>query len=102
MIDASWLHALQFLPRSSLADSLLFYPHQTQPHKPMLVLSRKLGERIFIGDDIEIIVTRIEEDKVRIAISAPRDVPIVRSELIDGIGELREQFGLAKRPHPRS
>ena len=68
----------------------------------MLVLSRKLGERIFIGDDIEIIVTRIEEDKVRIAISAPRDVPIVRSELIDGIGELREQFGLAKRPHPRS
>lgn len=68
----------------------------------MLVLSRKLGERIFVGDDIEIIVTRIEEDKVRIAISAPRDVPIVRSELIDDIGELREQFGLAKKPYPRS
>lgn len=47
----------------------------------MLVLSRKTGERIVIGDNIIIEVCRISGDKVRIAIEAPRDVPVLRSEL---------------------
>lgn len=58
----------------------------------MLVLSRKIGESIFIGDDIEIVVTRIEQDTIRIAISAPREVPIFRKELYDEINKLKETF----------
>jgi len=64
----------------------------------MLVLSRKPGESIFIGDDIEIVITRIEYNEVRIAISAPKDLLIVRGELMDHVEELRERFGIRKRP----
>ena len=47
----------------------------------MLVLTRKLGERIRIGDDVTITVLRLAHGQVRIGIAAPRDVHIVRGEL---------------------
>jgi carbon storage regulator len=47
----------------------------------MLVLSRKVGEAIHIGDQITVIVSRIDGNRVRLALNAPRDVHIVRSEL---------------------
>ena len=49
----------------------------------MLVLSRKNGERIRIGDDITLTIVRISQGSVRVAIDAPRDVLIVREELTD-------------------
>lgn len=48
----------------------------------MLVLSRKLGEKIFIGENICITVVDIDRGKIRIGIEAPRDVPIYRQELL--------------------
>ncbi len=48
----------------------------------MLVLSRKVGERIKIGEDIFVSVVRIGGDKCRIGIEAPRDIDIVREELL--------------------
>lgn len=47
----------------------------------MLVLSRKPGETIHIGDNITITVVRIGPNTVRLGIEAPRDMNIVRSEL---------------------
>ncbi len=47
----------------------------------MLVLSRKVGESIQIGDDITITVTRISESAIRLGIDAPLDVRIDRTEL---------------------
>lgn len=49
----------------------------------MLVLSRRLGEKIKIGNDIWITVVDIDRNKVRIGIEAPRDVFIARKELVD-------------------
>jgi carbon storage regulator len=48
----------------------------------MLVLSRKLGEKIFIGDNICITVVDIDRGKIRLGIEAPRTVPIYRQELL--------------------
>jgi carbon storage regulator len=48
----------------------------------MLVLSRKLGEKIFIGDNVCITVVDIDRGKIRLGIEAPRDVPIYRQELL--------------------
>ena len=48
----------------------------------MLVLSRKLGEKIFIGDNICITVVDIDRGKIRLGIEAPREVPIFRQELL--------------------
>lgn len=47
----------------------------------MLVLSRKLGERICIGDNIVITVVDIDRGKIRLGIEAPREVPIYREEI---------------------
>jgi carbon storage regulator len=47
----------------------------------MLVLSRKVGERLVIGDDIVLIVNKIAGNRVTLAIEAPNHVRIVRGEL---------------------
>ena len=47
----------------------------------MLILQRKAGESLLIGDGIEITVLSVDSGRVRLAIEAPKSVPILRSEL---------------------
>ena len=47
----------------------------------MLVLTRKTNQSIMIGDDIEISVLAVSRDKIRLGITAPRDVPVFRKEV---------------------
>jgi len=53
----------------------------------MLVLSRKKGESIWLGDEIEITISEIKGDQVRIAINAPKNTTILRGELIKEVSE---------------
>jgi carbon storage regulator len=53
----------------------------------MLVLTRKSNQSIMIGDDVEISVLSIMGEKIRIGISAPRDVPVFRKEVYLSIKE---------------
>src|SRR5687768_11344949 len=64
---------------------------EQDPHNPatpfsrriavMLVLSRKVGERLVIGDNITVVVSRVAGNRVMIGIEAPSDVRIIRGEL---------------------
>lgn len=58
-------------------------PKRKERWTKMLVLSRKSGERILIGDDVTITVVRIGPNSVRVGIEAPRTTNIVREELCD-------------------
>ena len=53
----------------------------------MLVLTRKLGEKILIGDDIVITVLDVRGDSIRIGIDAPRGVKIQRDEVVRAVTE---------------
>ena len=61
----------------------------------MLVLSRKVGERIHVGDNIVLEIRRIAGNRVTVALEAPRDVRILRGELEGPAREFRS-------PEPQS
>ena len=49
----------------------------------MLVINRKSNESIIIGDNIEIIISEIDGDRVKVCIDAPKEISIVRKELLE-------------------
>ena len=56
----------------------------------MLVLSRKVGERIHIGNDIFLEVRRVAGNRVTLAVNAPRDVRVLRGELLEAAKSFEE------------
>jgi len=66
--------------RSIPAGREPYCPHQDFT---MLVLSRKVGEKILIGDQIAVTVVRVAQGIVRLGVEAPKELPIVREEIKD-------------------
>jgi len=58
----------------------------------MLILTRRTGETICIGDDVTLTVLGVKGNQVRIGINAPKNVPVHREEILERIK--REQQGL--------
>ena len=75
----------------SVAGSFLERNHLS----PMLVLSRKIGERILLGNDIRITVVRISGGSVRLGIEAPADVSVVRQEVSDAANAKQTALSVA-------
>ena len=51
----------------------------------MLVLARKVGQSIVIGDNVELMVIEVRGDQVRLGITAPKSIPVHRKELLEQI-----------------
>jgi len=56
----------------------------------VLILQRKPGEAVRIGDDVTVSILSVENGRVRIAIDAPTSIPILRSELVEAIAANRD------------
>jgi carbon storage regulator len=68
----------------------------------MLVLTRRIDESIAIGDNIQITVLAVEGERVKLGISAPRDVVILRQEIYQAVQEQSKiQEHLAQEPESK-
>lgn len=63
----------------------------------MLVLTRKVGETVVIGDNIEVSVGRIEGDTVRLRVHAPRHIAIYRGEIYEQMKALNRESATRTR-----
>ena len=68
----------------------------------MLVLSRKVGERILIGDNIAITVVRVAQGSVRIGVEAPDNLNVVREEVVIPIQAAENETQDSSAPKPKT
>lgn len=57
----------------------------------MLILTRRIGETVVIGDDIEVTVLNVKGNQVRVGIEAPKDVPVHREEVRQRIEQEKQE-----------
>ncbi|AEF17907.1 MULTISPECIES: carbon storage regulator CsrA [Thermoanaerobacterium] len=62
----------------------------------MLILTRKIGQSLIIGDDIEVMVVGIDGENIKIGISAPKDVTVMRKELLEVKDENKKAINIDK------
>jgi carbon storage regulator len=61
----------------------------------MLILTRRVGETVVIGDDVQVTVLGVKGNQVRLGVTAPRDVSVHRLEIYDRIRKEQEPGGEA-------
>ena len=65
----------------------------------MLILTRKIGESIWINDEIEIIISEVKGEQVKIGINAPRTMEILRGELRTEVSDANTEALSSKLPN---
>ena len=64
----------------------------------MLILTRRVGETVVIGDNVDVTVLGVKGNQVRIGVKAPREISVHREEIYERI--CREKGGNGKPDHP--
>ena len=64
----------------------------------MLVITRRVGETFYIGDNVQVTIADISGDKVKVSISAPKEITILRKELVDAQNLNKESLQSASLP----
>lgn len=68
----------------------------------MLVLTRRRGEAIVVGDDVKIVILEVNGDQVRLGVEAPRSVSVHREEVYKEIQASNERAARPRAPKPRA
>ncbi|MCA9230864.1 MAG: carbon storage regulator [Planctomycetales bacterium] len=66
----------------------------------MLVVSRKVGQRILIGDKITVTVVKVGSGGIRLGIEAPPEMPVIREELAEKLREAEQRLLEASQQPP--
>jgi carbon storage regulator len=64
----------------------------------MLILTRRVGETVMIGNDVTVTVLGVKGNQVRIGVNAPRDVAVHREEIFERIKREAEEGSASSRP----
>lgn len=62
----------------------------------MLVLTRRRGESVLIGDKVEITIVEIQGDKIKIGVSAPKKIEVLRKELVSQAKDANKEAAFAE------
>jgi len=68
----------------------------------MLILTRRVGETVMIGENVTVTVLGVKGNQVRVGVNAPRDVAVHREEIFERIKREEQDGGTAERPAART